>query len=171
MEKEPAFLNRIEDLYIQANELKERYENLDDLVLAIGAYIRERTMGYAKPESLLESRLTTAKDAFEKRLFSCGTMVTMAAEMLRHIGYSVRLVHGECDESVDHAWFKVLDPDSGDWRTYDLTRKDGVLPESSVAKIETDSWEDIEEQLIIDDDTGLEREMQRSILKNVESND
>ena len=83
--------------------------------------------------------------------------------MLKHIGFEVKLVHGEWEGSVDHAWISVRDKDTGSWTEYDLTSKDEGLRRGHIKKGEVDSWEEIRDQIVKDHETLKERRIEKGI--------
>ncbi len=154
-------------LYSQAELLREKYPATKELVLAVGKFICSRPEK-SQPKSIIESRFTSADDAFEKGMLSCGAIANMSAAMLRHVGLEVKLIHGEFEKSVDHAWISVLDPESGEWASYDLTRKDPLEMPTHVEKARVDSWDDIRGQILSDHETLRERRIARGNLKKEE---
>lgn len=162
----PNLQEKQESLYVAVDRLKSEYPNLDDLVIAIGEFIHEHARSVPdrrQPQSIIESRFTPAEEAYEKGMMSCGVITNISTEMLKHVGYEVKLVHGECEESVDHAWISVLNPEDNTWKEYDLTRADGSIPETHIKKSEISSWDDIKDQILDDHETLGERQKQRGI--------
>ncbi len=156
-----------ESLQEVADRLKSEYANLDDLVVAIGKFIREHAdtvSNSTQPQSIIESRFTPAEEAYRKGMMGCGVMANISAEMLRHLGYEIKFIHGECEQSVDHAWISVLDPKDGTWKEYDLTRVDASIPKTHIKKMEVSSWEDIKDQIYSDHETMRERRKQRGMI-------
>ncbi len=115
------------------------------------------------PKSIIESRFTSAQEAYEAGMLSCGAMSNMATAVLRELGYKVKLVHGENKDSVDHAWIAVQEAKSGQWIEYDITRPDMDITASHMKKAEVENWEDIREQIESDDQTLLERRRARGL--------
>ena len=164
----------LEQLHSEAESLKARHSDVRDLVIGIQNFLRKRASSIPKeqrkqPETILESRLTSAEEAFQGGMLSCGTLATMSAEMLRHLGYEVRLVHGESAESVDHAWIEVKNPDSEQWEAYDLTRGEADVPDTHVKKREVQSWYEIRDQLESDHETMIERRRERGLPPHLEA--
>jgi hypothetical protein len=156
----------LNSLHQSAELLQTQNKTTKDLVLAIQKFV----IGHAhslserfEPKSIIESRFTQATEAFQKGMTSCGAMANILAEMLRHIGFKVRLIHGECAESVDHAWISVYEPESDLWVEYDPTRKDGDVPATHQKKREVDSWEEIKDQIVADHETMTARRRVRGI--------
>jgi hypothetical protein len=87
-------------------KVKGKQNDLDYFVLnirnLIDAHAHSLSETYS-PKSIIESRFTPAEEAFEKGFRSCGAMANIGAEALRQLGYKVKLVHGESEDSVDHA--------------------------------------------------------------------
>jgi len=155
-----------ESLYEEADRLKKEYPNLDDLVVAIGIFIHQHSRSIPnrkQPKNIIESRFTPTAEAFEKGMISCGVLSNISAEMLRHVGYKVMLVHGECEKSVDHAWISVLNPETNTWKEYDLSREDGNILDTHVKKQEVFSWDDIKDQIIDDHKTLGVRQRRKGI--------
>lgn len=153
-------------IYEPLELLRKEKKSTKELVLAIGDFILRHAKSLPEqyePKSIIESRFTPAEEAFEKGMLSCGATANMSAAMLRHLGYEVKLVHGECDESVDHAWISVLDPEKNEWTPYDLTRPDGIVPPGNVVKGEVDSWDEIRDQIEDDHNTLNERRAVRGL--------
>ena len=157
-----------ETLFAVAESLREKYPDTPSLVLAVGRFIFEHARQVsseqrAQPKSMLESRFTSAQDAFEKGMMSCGSVASISAEMLRHLGLEVKLIHGETDQSVDHAWISVLNPETGVWEEYDLMQKDGAITPQHIKKAEAGSWEEIRGQIEEDNRTRKERQKKLGI--------
>lgn len=96
-------------------------------------------------------------------------MTSVAAEMLRHAGLKVKLIHGENDTSVDHAWISVQEPESGEWYDYDLTRSDLRVPATHTEKLRVDSWEEIRSHIEADHTTLRERRRARGLPETKQS--
>lgn len=153
-------------MYDSLESLRKENKTTKELVLAVGNFIVRHAKSLPEvyeAKSILESRFTLAEDAFEKGLLSCGAIANISAAMLRHLGFEVKLVYGESEDSVDHAWISVLEPESGEWTQYDLTRGDGVVLPTNVMKGETDSWESIKDKILEDHATYRERMEKRGL--------
>lgn len=153
-------------LHQQAEILKEKYENTPALVLAVGKLIMDHAGSVPEPyepRSIMESRFTPAEEAFRKGMTSCGTLTNISAEILRHLGFRVKLVHGECEQSVDHAWISVYDPIKQVWTEYDLGRRDASVPHTHKRKMVVDSWEEIRAQIEQDHRTMRERRIVKGL--------
>ena len=147
-----------------ADEIAENNTGIRNIVLAIQKTILDHAHSLPEryePKSIIESRFTPAEEAFEKGMLSCGARTNIAAAMLRHLGYKVKLIHGECKESVDHSWISVQNPADGSWVQYDLARNGAVVPLTNVVKQEVDSFNDIRDQIIEDHETLDERKKAR----------
>ncbi len=152
-------------MYKTAEFLRRENKNTKELVLAIGKFIKDRARSLPKqykPKSILESRFTPAEEAFEKGMTSCGAITNISVAMLRHLGFKVKLIHGENKKSVDHAWISIYDPDKDLWTEYDLTEKNGTISPDHKKKLEVDSWEEIRDEIIEDHNTLEERRKQRT---------
>ena len=153
-------------MYDSLESLREENKTTKELVLAIGNFIVKHARSLPEEyeaKSILESRLTPPEEAFEKGLLSCGAIANMSASMLRHLGFEVKLIYGESEDSVDHAWISVLDPESNEWLQYDLTRGDGVVLPTNIMKGETDSWESVKDKILEDHTTYRERMEERGL--------
>ena len=154
-----------ETVYEAADRLRLKYPRTDDLVLAMGRYMRAhaRTVkNPVRPRSIIESRFMPAAEAFRKGILSCGSMSNIATAMLRHLGFKVRLIHGEEADSVDHAWIAVYDLYSDSWKEYDLAKRlDGKVLDTHIKKAEVDSWEEIRGQIEEDHKTLQHRRAEK----------
>lgn len=147
-------------IYAAVDEIFRPGENIDDLLQRVREKIYTHGQSVPNPlvpRSILESRFTPAQEAYDKGMLSCGAVANISASMLRHLGYQVKLVHGETLDSVDHAWISVLDKDKGTWQQYDLTRENGEVTPRHKAKLICDNWEDIREQIEEDHNNWPER--------------
>lgn len=99
------------------------------------------------PSSILESRFTPGEIAFALKMRSCGAVTNIATEMLRHIGYTVKKVHGSTPVSVDHAWIKVEDSDKI-WVSLDLSQEEMTNLKGYVVIAECGEWEEINDIIL-----------------------
>jgi len=141
-------MNKLEEL---SKEFGDKNKDIDEIVISI----RKAIMSHAnslpekyEPKSIIESRFTPAEEAYEKGIVSCGAMANIFSEILRHMGYKVKLIHGECKESVDHAWISVFNKESNTWKEFDLTREDTKILPTHIKKVEVESWEEIRSQTV-----------------------
>lgn len=151
-------------IYEAAETLWEKHKDQDSLVLAIGDFIKDHAHkgpGARKAKDILESRFTSPEEAFQTGLLTCGSITNISAAMLRHLGFEVKLVHGEDASSVDHAWISVCTAGGKEWKEYDLSRRDGEITADHKRKGEINSWDEIHDQLISDRDTIDERRKER----------
>ena len=160
MNKENNLEKEKVSLYSEAEKLKENYSDGEELILAIGNYVSNLPERY-NPKSIIESRFTPAEEAFEKGMMSCGAIVNMSTAMLRHVGFEVKLIHGECKKSVDHAWVSVFDSENEKWVDYDFTQKDPTDLSGHVEKERVDSWDEIKDKILKDHETLRERRLAR----------
>lgn len=155
-----------ESMFDLADRIAEVRTETSDVIQAVRkailAHARSLPEQY-EPKSIIESRFTPAQEAFEKGILSCGAMANIATAMLRHIGYEVKLVHGESEDSVDHAWISVRNPATDSWNHYDLTRENLDIPSTHVVKNEVNSWNNIKDQIIQDHITLRERRKERGL--------
>ncbi len=157
-----------ETLKTAAERLKQEHTEVKDFVLAVRRFILDHAKSLPKekqyqPKTIIESRFTPAGEAFEKGMTSCGAMASIGAELLRHAGFQVKLVHGESEDSIDHAWVSVFDPTTESWTDYDLTRPRADIPPTHTKKLEANSWEDIKEQIHSDHATMRDRRKAKGI--------
>ncbi len=153
-----------EFLYAKAEEFKAQNLSTERLINSIGRYISEHAQSLPEryePKNIIESRFTPAEEAFEKGITSCGAVANISTAMLRHIGYKVKLIHGETSDSVDHAWVNVFDPESQKWTEYDLTQQGSIVPNTHIKKFEVDSWDEIKDKITEDHKTLGARQKQR----------
>lgn len=153
-------------IYKAAESFKNDSQNTPELIQKIRLFIEDHANSLAEkyqPKSIIESRFTPAEEAFDKGMVSCGAIANISAAMLKHIGFEVKLVHGEWEGSVDHAWISVRDKDTASWTEYDLTSKDEGLRRGHIKKGEVDSWEEIRDQIVKDHETLKERRIEKGI--------
>lgn len=144
---------KAEEIYKSSKDAKDFLKEVQKFVVDYARGISHKT----KPKSIIESRFTPAIDAFNKGWLSCGSMVNIGAEMARSAGYKVKLVHGECAKSADHAWIMVQNPNNKKWEQYDLTQPDlKITPSHKIKKI-VNSWEEIRDQIEEDHKNYSER--------------
>jgi len=127
-----------------AEEMRKHNIGTRDLLLHVRQFIIDHagTIPHnvrREPKSIIESRFTTAQEAFDSGMLSCGAMANIAAEVLRNVGYEVRFVHGECKESVDHAWISVRALGDDNWVEFDVTRPALDIPSTHIRKTEVTS--------------------------------
>jgi hypothetical protein len=153
-------------IYTAVEAFQNESKTTDELVHKINIYIHDHANSLPEkynPKSIIESRFTQAEEAFEKGIVSCGAMANISATMLRHLGFKVKLIHGECDSSVDHAWISLQDNETGSWKEYDLTSKNEELRPGHKVKATVDSWEEIRDQIVKDHETMRERRIEKGI--------
>lgn len=155
-----------ESIFDLADHITEIHKELPEIIQAIQKGILDHArllQERYEPKSIVESRFTPAEEAFKKGILSCGAMANMATAILRYLGYEVKLVHGESEESVDHAWISVHDQITDSWDQYDLTREVLDVPPTHVVKKEVDSWDDIKDEIVNDHETLRERRKVRGL--------
>lgn len=138
--------------------------DLDHLVLNIKKLIDAKIHSLAepyKPKNILESRFTPTEEAYDRGFKSCGAISNIASDVLKRLGYKVKLVYGESEDSVDHAWISVNNPETNTWKEYDLTMDNLEIPDTHKKRGEVDSWENIREQIKKDHQTWDERRIER----------
>ena len=139
----------LKNIWKIAEELNAENKDLYQLLLAIRKHIYEHSGGIesTKARTILESRFTPPEEAYAKKMRSCGSTAGIAALMLRHLGYQVKLIDGRIPQTRDHAWISIFNPKSRDWEQYDLTEKDVMVTPEHVVELECESWEDIREHI------------------------
>jgi hypothetical protein len=141
--RKAPFIEKAEILHI-------KHVNTKEFLLAARDYIvdhaNKKTKKY-KPKSILESRFISADKAFDEGMLSCGAITNILASMLKHVGYKVKLIHGEIPKSVDHAWLAVYNSKNKKWEEFDLTNKSGNITPKHVKKLECQNWEEIRGQI------------------------
>jgi len=144
-EQNKPYIKKVEDFAQESN-------NLPDLLGRMRRYLDEHFDSFDKEEvpyfeSILESRFLPAEHEFDNGMRSCGSKTNISAEMLRHLGYEVKKVHGSVPKSIHHAWISIKNPESDEWKQYDLTQKNNeVTSEHNVIAI-CDEWEEIKDVL------------------------
>ena len=101
-----------------------------------------------KPKSILESRFTPSSIAYKIGMISCGSLTNILTDMLRHLGYEVKKVHGSTPRSSDHTWVKVKDGGSGEWVPFDITQKDCQVTPDHKEIAQCNEWDEIEDEII-----------------------
>ena len=151
-------------IYNEAKILSKKHSSIKNLILAIRSYITRHAFTLPqryKPKNILESRFTSPTEAFEKGMLSCGALTNISAEMLRAVGFKVRLIHGENSKSVDHAWLSVYERGRG-WVQYDLTRKELDITPQHKVKLVCQDWNEIREEILKDHQTYRARKKRRN---------
>lgn len=159
--------NKQGSIYELIEKIRNSGKRLPDIILSIqngiNDHIKSLPSGGYKPKSIIESRFTSPEEAYKIGMKSCGATVNICAEILLNLGFKFKLIHGECEESVDHAWIKVLNPENDKWEEYDLTREDMNTTPHHIIKAEVDSWDEIKDKIIEDSRTLSERREERGI--------
>lgn len=135
----------------KANNLAKKTDTLNDLVINIQRYLNNHFSGKKnryRARSILESRFVPSKIAFSIGMQSCGSLTNIAVDMLRHLGYTVKKIHGSIPQSTDHSWIKVMSPKNNEWEAYDITQKDCKISGNHKEIAECNDWSEIAEQLI-----------------------
>ncbi len=138
------------DYLKKAENLKNQNLNLEDLILAIREYLVSHFDNLGKSyqaKSILESRFTPSEIAFNVGMNSCGSKTNIATDMLRHIGYEVKKIHGSIPDSPDHAWVKVEDPVDNIWKSFDITKSDCKVTSGHKIIAEAYDWADIKDSI------------------------
>lgn len=149
-------MKKSQSIYAAADELFHQGETLPQIIKKIRAFILDHASSLEdkrRPRTIIESRFTPPQKAFEQGMLSCGAMTNITAEMLRHYGFQVRLIHGENAKSVDHAWLKVMVTDTDHWEEFDITRPMLDVPATHKIKFQVNSWDEIKEQIVEDSKT------------------
>jgi tryptophan 2,3-dioxygenase len=168
MEKSEMYKVCPASLAASAEQLQGVYKTLPELIVAIRKFLishaeRIPEDKQRQPKSIIESRFTPAEEAFAVGMISCGAMANMATAILRHLGYEVKLVHGESEDSVDHAWIAVRRPPEEKWVQYDLTQEYIDIPDTHREKRIVNDWSEIREQIDADHKTLRERRDRRGL--------
>lgn len=102
--------------------------------------------------SLLESRSAKSSELIVNCIASCGSMATLAASLLRSMGFAVKLIHGSHPSSEHHAWIEILNSVTSEWESYDLTgygdRDTGKITDQHIALKKAADWYDIQDYLL-----------------------
>lgn len=159
-------------IYKAVETFQKESKTTSELVHKINIFIHDHADSLPEkynPKSIIESRFTPVEEAFEKGIVSCGSMANISATLLRHVGFDVKLIHGECDSSVDHAWISVQDKETGSWKEYDLTSKNEELRPGHKIKATVYSWEEIRDQIVKDHETMRDRRIEKGIATTIVS--
>lgn len=130
----------------KAQDLNNLNLSLENLILAIREYLIYHFENLGKTyhaNSILESRFTPAEIAFDIGMNSCGSKTNIATEMLRHVGFEVKKIHGSIPESADHAWISVKDPINSVWKSFDITKPDCKVTKDHKSIAECQEWQEI----------------------------
>jgi len=97
------------------------------------------------------SRFITAADVLEKRQFSCGSLATVVASVLRNLQIPTKLIHGKYiryNPNMRHAWNEV-NIDGDDWKPVDITlsKNEFELDEFHIKIFEALDWEEFENKV------------------------
>jgi hypothetical protein len=133
----------------QAEQLASKVNSLEELVSAMREYLRKHLQSTSQtysPKSILESRFTPAPVAFKISMSSCGSKTNIITDMLRHVGYEVKKIHGSIPESKDHAWLQVRNA-SGEWQEFDVTRPDCAVTPDHRTIVVCDEWDELFEEI------------------------
>ncbi len=98
-----------------------------------------------KTHDFKTSRFISVADVLEKRQYSCGSLATVVASVLRNLGIPVKLINGKFvknNPNMKHAWVEVFI--LGDWVPFDIMQKKFVLTGYHVKKDEWLDWADLE---------------------------
>jgi hypothetical protein len=113
----------------------------------LNKYFRNNKISY-KPHSIIESRFIPTEVAFFIGMQSCGSITNIVTDMLRHLGYEVKKVHGSIPQSADHSWIKVRNQETDIWESYDMTQRDCKVSASHTEIAECDEWIDIADEIV-----------------------
>lgn len=130
----------------KAEELKNQKFDIEKLVSTVREYLVSHfeNLGRSyKANSILESRFTPPEIVFNIGMNSCGSKTNIAAQMLRHIGFDVKKIHGSIPESLDHSWIKVKDPIDNVWKSFDITKPDCIVTNNHKVIAECQDWSEI----------------------------
>lgn len=139
---------------------KSKSSDITSVFLAVRQFINDacydkssgRPVAKRKASSLLDSRRAIASELIVDCIASCGSMATLAASLLRNMGYAVKLVHGSHVSSEHHAWIEIYNEDTSKWEAYDLTgygdRATGKIGPDHTKILDCADWYDIKEFLI-----------------------
>lgn len=134
----------------KADLLKNKNLSLEELVLDIREYLISHFENLGKSysaNSILESRFTPPDIAFNIGMSSCGSKTNIATEMLRHLGYQVKKVHGSIPESSDHAWIEVYNKSQNIWKSFDITKSDCKTTSNHIVIAKCNEWIEISKEI------------------------
>ncbi|MBU1202981.1 transglutaminase-like domain-containing protein [Patescibacteria group bacterium] len=96
---------------------------------------------------LAKSRFISAKDLYSKRQYSCGSLATLVASILRTLGVPNKLIDGKYikdNPNMRHAWNEVYLLDQGKFVAFDITKPGFSLSKYHIKEGEYIDWEDLE---------------------------
>lgn len=146
-----VIINTMKEYLTEAEKLSRKAASLPELVYLLKNYLDTHFSNLEhnyKTRSLLESRFTPPEIAFNIGMKSCGSLVNIVTDMLRHVGYKVKKIHGSIPKSKDHAWIRVKNPESKEWQDFDLTNKNLDITPEYTEIVACDDWNDLEEYIL-----------------------
>lgn len=91
------------------------------------------------------SRFVSVRHILEKRQYSCGSLASVVAAVLRHCGLPTKLIDGKFikkNPDMRHAWNEVYI--NRRWVAFDIMQKDFQLTKHHIKKGEYVDWEELE---------------------------
>lgn len=128
--------------------LKPSIESIQSLLEPVERLGRSRRQ--VRPVSLSESRALTPDEILKKRIVSCGTLVTLAAHILRHAHIPCLLVHA-CHEDGVHALLMYWNVTGSVWQVWDQGEIYAAVPPEYSTYITCSGWSDIVERIKADE--------------------
>lgn len=99
----------------------------------------------SKTNNFNTSRFISVNEILEKRQYSCGSLTTVVASVLRNLGLPTKLIDGKFvkrNPNMRHAWVEVWL--AGNWVPFDIMQKDFKLTDYHIRKGEYSDWSELE---------------------------
>ena len=94
-----------------------------------------------------KSRFISARDVLEKRQYSCGSLATIVAFILRILGTPVKLIDGrfiKSNSKMKHAWNEIYLIEKNEFVPFDITKPDFAISDYHIKEGEYVDWEELE---------------------------
>jgi len=140
-------MNNIDKLSAQASKIKNTDDSryIRQIMKIVHGYFNPAKYYVTTTNNLILSRKASLNFIMKNRLRTCGSLSSVAAMLLKKLGFQTRLVHGK--QNIDgrwaqHAWIEVKLKDK--WQPFDLFAKDFKLVPNKNKKIRTcQSWREL----------------------------
>lgn len=93
-----------------------------------------------------KSRFISAKDAYDKRQYSCGSLATLVASIFRILGAPTKLIDGKYikdNPNMKHAWNEIYLLDQEKFVSFDITKPGFSISKYHIKEGEYIDWEEL----------------------------
>lgn len=126
-------------------------------------YIKIRSLDWTKippsafypARTLIDARFQKSSELIKKPMASCGAQATLAASILRNMGYPVRLVHGDYPKADKHAWNEIWLKAEKKWKAFDCSSGRGKyfeITDKHVRELDCADWCEISDLIRLQSD-------------------